>query len=70
MVFSRGLTRDESRRYKIKNMELDMAVLKEMGGEYIFSAVEIVNPQKNNLKFEKVFERRESPWRIYLYRVL
>jgi len=70
MVFSRGLTKDESRRYKIKNMELDMAVLKEMGGDYIFSAVEIVNPQKNNLKLEKVFERRESPWRIYLYRVL
>jgi hypothetical protein len=70
MVFSRGLTRDESRRYKIKNMELDTAVLKEMGGEYIFSAVEIVDPQKNNLKFEKVFERRDSPWRIYLYWVL
>jgi hypothetical protein len=70
MVFSRGLTRDEGRRFKIKNMELDMTILKEMGGEYIFSAVEILNHKENNLKFERVFEHTESPWRIYLYRIL
>jgi hypothetical protein len=70
LVFSRGLTKDEGRRFKIKDMDLDMAILKEMGGEYIFSAVEIVNPQKINLKFEKVFKNKESPWGIYLYRVL
>lgn len=70
MVFSRGLTKDESRQFKIKNMKLNKEVLKEMGGEYIFSAVEIVNHKGNNLKFEKVFKNSESPWRIYLYRVL
>ena len=70
LVFSRGLTKDEGRRFKIKNMDLDMAVLKEMGGQYIFSAVEIVDPQTKNLKFEKVFKNKESPWGIYLYRVL
>lgn len=70
MVFSRGITKKESRHLKIKNMELNTASLKEMGGRYIFSAVEIVNHKENNLKFEKVFKNSESPWRIYLYRVL
>jgi hypothetical protein len=70
MVFSRGITGTESMRLKIKNMELNTAALKEMGGEYIFSAVEILNYKENNLKFERVFKHSESPWRIYLYRVL
>jgi hypothetical protein len=70
MVFSRGITGTESRRFKIKNMELNTAALKEMGGEYIFSAVEILNYKENNLEFERVFKHSESPWRIYLYKVL
>ena len=69
LAYSRGITKKES-HLRIENLALNTAALREMGGEYIFSAVEIVDPQKNNLKFEKVFERRESPWRIYLYRVL
>jgi len=70
MVFSRGITAAESRRFKIKNMELNTAALKEMGGEYIFSAVKILNYKENNLEFERVFKHSESPWEIYLYRVL
>jgi len=69
MAYSRGITKNE-KHLKIKNLELNTGVLKEMGGEYIFSAVEIVNFQENNLAFEKVFTRKDSPWRIYLYKVL
>jgi hypothetical protein len=69
-VFSRGITKKESPRLKVKNMSLNTAALKELGGEYIFSAVEIVDYKENNLVFERVFENQESPWRIYLYKVL
>jgi hypothetical protein len=69
MVFSRGITKKESPRFKIKNMELNMVPLKEMGGEYVFSAVEILNYQENQLQFEKLFERKDSPWKIYLYKL-
>jgi hypothetical protein len=54
---------------KIRNLKLDTRVLKEMGGEYVFSAVEILNAKENGLLFERVFERDDSPIRIYLYKV-
>jgi hypothetical protein len=68
MMFSRGITKQES-HLKIKNLALNTAALKEMGGQYIFSGVEILNYQENHLQFEKVFERKDSPWKIYLYKV-
>lgn len=70
LAFTRGITKKESPRLKIRNLELNTAALKEMGGEYIFSAVEIVNYAENGLAFEKVFKRKDSPWKIFLYRVL
>jgi hypothetical protein len=69
MVFSRGLTKDEARRLKVKNMELNIEQMKKMGGQYIFSAVEILDCQENQLQLEKVFARKDSPWKIYLYKV-
>jgi hypothetical protein len=69
LAFTRGITKRDS-RLKIKNLELNTAVLKEMGGEYIFSAVEILNYADTGLAFEKVFKRKDSPWKIFLYRVL
>jgi hypothetical protein len=69
MVFSRGITKKESPRLKIKNMELNIDVMKEMGCQYMFSAVKILDHQENQLQFEKVFERKDSPWKIYLYKV-
>ena len=53
----------------ISNLELNTNQLKDMGGEYIFSAVEIKNYLENSLKFEKVFKNEKSLWRIYLYKV-
>ena len=55
---------------KIKSLDLNTKALKEMGGEYIFSAVEILNYAENGLSLEKAFERKNSPWKIYLYKVI
>lgn len=68
-IFSRGITKQDSKRLKIKNLEINAAAMKEMGGQYIFSAVEILNYAQNGLSFEKVFESSESPWKIYLYKL-
>lgn len=69
LAFSRGITKKDQ-QLKIKHLDLNTEALKTMGGEYIFSAVEILNYQENHLKFERVFKRKDSPWKIYLYKVL
>lgn len=69
LAFARGITRQES-LLKIKNLEINTEVFKEMGGRYIFSAVEIVNFKENGLFLEKKFSRSPSPWEIYLYKAI
>ncbi len=69
LAFSRGITKKEQ-HLKIKHLDLNTEALKAMGGEYIFSAVKILNHQENHLKFERVFKHKDSPWKIYLYKVL
>jgi hypothetical protein len=66
---ARGITKNEQ-YLKIRDLDLNTTALKEMGGEYIFSGVEIVNHRENNLQFERIFENEKSPWKIYLYRVI
>jgi hypothetical protein len=60
----------KGKNIKIKKMQLNTGILKSMGGEYVFSAVEITNYEENNLKLMKVFEREDSPWKIYLYKLI
>ncbi|BBB91221.1 MAG TPA: DUF6044 family protein [Methylomusa anaerophila] len=55
---------------KLKNLELDTRALKALGGEYIFSAAEIINYRANNLEFLTKITDEWSPWEIYLYKVL
>ncbi|GIN40502.1 putative membrane protein YkoS [Heyndrickxia oleronia] len=55
---------------RVKNLELNTEVFKEMGGRFIFSAVPIDNAINNNLALEKVFESKSSAWKIYLYKAL
>jgi hypothetical protein len=69
LTFARGITKKQG-HLKIKKLELNTAALKEMGGEYIFSAVEILNYAETGLSFEKAFETSASPWKIYLYKVI
>jgi hypothetical protein len=54
----------------IDNLELDTLALKDLGGEYIFSANEIRNHVSNSLTLEKVFMRKDGGRPIYLYKVL
>ena len=55
---------------KIEKLDLDTEQLKKMGGQYVFSALEIENAADISLKFRKVFEDNQSAWKIYLYEVL
>ncbi len=51
----------------IESLELNTEKVKEMGGKYIFSAVEIKNAEENGLLFLKAFEDQDSAWKIWLY---
>ncbi|WP_423799445.1 DUF6044 family protein [Neobacillus sp. SAB-20_R2A] len=63
----RYMIKKDSKRH-LKNLELNTAVFKEMGGRYIFSAIPIDNAAKNKLTLEKVFVTKTSAWKIYLYK--
>lgn len=69
-IFGRGLTADIADRLNVQDLQLNIGAFKEMGGRYIFSAVEILNYGENNLAFEKAFTHPDSAWKIYLYRAL
>ncbi|ULT56413.1 DUF6044 family protein [Neobacillus drentensis] len=56
-------------KVKIHHLQLNTDVFKQMGGEYIFSAVPIMNANENNLELQKTFIQKDSAWKIYLYRV-
>jgi hypothetical protein len=55
---------------RIENMEVNIEQFKEMGGEFIFSSVPIDNASENNLKLDKIFNSKQSAWKIYLYEAL
>jgi hypothetical protein len=54
---------------RVDHLDIDTIALRQLGVEYIFSAVEIGNSKQLGLKLEKVFKRDDSPWRIYVYAV-
>ncbi|MEK4443169.1 MULTISPECIES: DUF6044 family protein [Niallia] len=55
---------------EINHLQLNVEALKEMGGQYILSAVPINNAAETNLTFMKDFESKNSNWHIYLYKVM
>lgn len=55
---------------KLNKLELNADALRSIGGNYILSAMEIVNFRENGLKFQQVFDDERSPFRIYLYKVI
>jgi hypothetical protein len=65
----RNFTVRKDSNIKINKLHLDTNALKNLGGRYIFSAVEIVNYQENNLEFLGEFNNENSAWKIYLYEV-
>ncbi|WP_156032847.1 DUF6044 family protein [Prevotella sp. 10(H)] len=56
---------------EIQHLDYNYDVLKEMGGEYILSAVNINEGNNPRLRLLKVFDGyKDSHWTIYLYEVL
>ncbi|MDU1845763.1 MAG: DUF6044 family protein [Niallia nealsonii] len=55
---------------EINHLQLNVEALKEMGGQYILSALPINNAEETNLEFMKDFESKESNWHIYLYKAM
>jgi len=61
---------DKNSTIKIEKLDLDTTQLKKMGGQYVFSALEIENAADIHLKFQRVFEDDQSAWKVYLYEVV
>lgn len=53
----------------VETLDIDTNALKDLGGDYILSAVPINNYQELELAYEETFENNQSPWRIRLYSV-
>ena len=51
----------------VNQLNINTEILKQMGGRYILSAVEILNTEDLELKLEKSFESNQSRYKIYLY---
>lgn len=61
---------EKDSKKKVHNLQLNTKVMKNMGGQYIFSAVPILNAKQNGMKLLKTFDDQQSAWRIYLYEVI
>lgn len=55
----------------VNNLQLDTQALKEMGCEYIFSALYIVNSKELNLQWmdEITFDTEGSYYQVFIYKV-
>jgi hypothetical protein len=61
-------TKDQPVR-KVVDLRFDAEALSRLGAEYVLSAVEIEGCDARGLRFERRFERADSPWQIFLYAV-
>lgn len=70
--FYNMLTKDRVRNQNIhiERLAFNTPVFKEMGGKYIFSALEVRNSVEIGLQLLKVFSRDDSPWEIYVYQAI
>lgn len=55
---------------RLNNLQLSVKPFKELGGEYIFSALPIDNAKEIGLQLERVFESDSSVWKIHLYKAM
>ena len=53
----------------LRDLSLNTKALQELGAGFILSAVEIIEPKRLSLNFEKMFADNESAWNIYLYSI-
>lgn len=66
------LTKNRVRRdgIRIDHLDFNTPLFKEMGGRYVFSAVEVRNSSEIGLQLLKVFARDDSPWEIFVYQAV
>jgi len=67
--YSRRVYTKHAQRRAVDRLEIDVSALRELGADYVISAVEIRNNAALGLGFERRFERADSPWEIFLYSV-
>ena len=53
----------------LKNLEFSAAALENWGCDYILSGLRVERPEESGLVLMQIFEREDSPYRIYLYGV-
>ncbi|WP_077328239.1 DUF6044 family protein [Virgibacillus siamensis] len=53
----------------LDHLNINTAALRNLGGDYVLSALPIKNHRENDLIFERSFTTNASPWKIYLYKV-
>ncbi len=63
------ITKDDQPQ-KVKNLALDIEAFKNLGGEYIFSAVDIQNAADIGLKYIQTYTSPTSAWKIRVYKAL
>jgi len=69
-IADRNFIIGKNRHLILNDFEINAGAFKKMGGKYLFSAVEIKEPEKTGLKLLKVFEDDEGWWRVYLYEAI
>lgn len=73
-IFSAELGRvymfDKRKAKAIHELDINTQKLKEMGCEYLFSAMPIENHQELNLSLTGTYEEEGSFWKIYVYRLV
>ncbi|MEO1259794.1 MAG: DUF6044 family protein [Bacteroidota bacterium] len=57
----------KNQRVPVKELKLNTNALQALNGDYLLSSVEVGNAEEIGIRLEKVFEREDSYWRIYLY---
>jgi hypothetical protein len=73
-LFSSELNQDyfctkSSKHRKVKDLAFNTDALRDLGANYILSAVEVDNSEALGWKLDRVFSRSDSPWQIYLYSI-
>ncbi|HEY9048329.1 MAG TPA: DUF6044 family protein, partial [Ohtaekwangia sp.] len=56
-------------KVSVKNLSINVAKLRQMGAEYIFSAVPIEGVDSGELTLQKTFEDNISSYKVYLYKL-
>lgn len=56
-------------KLKINQLKIDKNQIKKLGGQYIFSASEILNANELGLRFLKAVGKESEFWKIYIYKL-